>query len=120
MSSAGVDVRVRPLRDWVVLRMEPLPEKSPGGILLTGTSADTRQREGTVLRVGPGNRRWSDTLEREVIEPTGLEVGDRVVFFREHLEHQQGQAILQHLEDGEGLIRAMDVLYVLPPKEKVA
>jgi co-chaperonin GroES (HSP10) len=107
-------MRVRPLRDWLVLQLEPLPKTSPGGIILEGTTQVERQRVGKVLRVGPGNRRWSDTLEREIVEPVGIEVGDRVAFFREHLEHQQGKALLKQLEDDTGMIRAMDVLYVLP------
>ena len=43
-----------------------------------------------------------------------VQPGDRVVFFRENLEHQQGKAImgvLQHLGDNIGMIRADDILF---------
>jgi co-chaperonin GroES (HSP10) len=109
-------MRVRPLHDWVLVKMEPLPEATPGGIVLAGTSVAERQRTGTVLRLGPGRRCWSDRLKKEIVKPMDVEVGERVVFFRENLEHQQGKAImgvLQQLEEDVGLIRTDDILYSL-------
>ena len=107
------EVHVRPLHDWLVVRLDPLPEKTRGGIILP-TDVEMRQRTGTVLRIGPGRRRWSDVLEREYLVPNDLEPGEKVVFFREHLEHQQGKAlvgVMQELEEGTGLLRVDDVLW---------
>jgi co-chaperonin GroES (HSP10) len=114
-------VKVRPLHDWIWVRLEPLPEVSPGGIILKGTSADVRQRTGVVLAVGPGRRKWSSVLKKELIEPVGVVVGDRVVFYRENLEHQQGKAIvgvLQEIEENTGLIRSWDVLWKEEPHDR--
>lgn len=106
-------MHVRPLRDWLVVRLDPLPEKTRGGIILP-TDVEMRQRTGTVLRIGPGRRCWSTVLEREYFVPNDLEPGEKVVFFREHLEHQQGKAlvgVMQELEEGAGLLRVDDVLW---------
>jgi co-chaperonin GroES (HSP10) len=110
-------MRVRPLLDWLVVHLDPLPEETRGGIVLPQNSSGAeRQRTGTVLRVGPGRWLYGKNARR----PMGVQEGDRVCFFRENLEHQQGKAIqrvLQDLEDNVGMIREDDILYVL---EKVA
>lgn len=101
-------MHVRPLLDWMVVKLEPLPNETPGGIFLVPSAAE-RVRMGTVLRVGPG--RW----EGAVRVPVGVKPGDRVAFFRENLEHQQGQQlarVLHELEEDVGMIRASDILYV--------
>lgn len=108
-------VGVRPLHDWLLVKLEPLPEKTRGGIILPSAN-EARQRVGRILRAGPGRRRWSRTLQRHFLEPLDVEVGERVVFYREHLEHQQGKSlvgVLQELEPDTGLIRPMDILFSL-------
>lgn len=97
--------RVSPRNDWVLVEMDPIPETRGSLILPHGD----RVRKGTVLAVGKG--RYD---EKGVRQPVGLEPGERVAFFREHLEHKQGKAILHILKDfGEdiGLIRANDILF---------
>jgi co-chaperonin GroES (HSP10) len=106
-------MHVRPLVDWMVVHMEPLPEASAGGIVLVGSGVE-RQRTGAVLRVGPGRWLYKKGHQRQR-KPMTVKVGDHVVFFRENLEHQQAKAILQHLEDDVGMIREDDVLFVVEP-----
>jgi len=108
-------VHVVPLRDWIVVKLDPLPGVSKGGIILPeGTSGMERIRTGTVLRVGPGTWRWLKKEKKDVRVPVGVEPGEGVAFFRENLEHQQGKqvtAIVQELEEDTGMIRASDILY---------
>ena len=101
---------IRPLLDWLVVELDPLPTETAGGLFLVGSGAE-RVRTGEVLRVGPG--RWtSDGAQRVPVE---LQPGDRVAFFRENLEHQQGKQltnVLQSVDERIGMLRASDVLYV--------
>jgi co-chaperonin GroES (HSP10) len=106
MSSPVPDLR--PLGDWVLVRLDPLPEKV-GTIFVTGSSAE-RLRTATVKLVGPG-RRCANGMRRV---PIGVVPGERVAFWREHLEHQQGKqlmGVLAELGDDLGLIREGDILY---------
>jgi len=105
---------IRPLNDWVLVRCEPIPEMIGSIIVPNGT----RVRAGEVLAVGPG-RVYRD---KNVRTPPDVQVGERVAFFRETLETQQGKTvagILQDLGDDLGLIRATDVLFVIPPGMEV-
>ena len=104
---------MRPLHDWLVVKLDKLPEKI-GSIFVDGTAAE-RMRTATVLRVGPG-KYLPGTSVRAPIE---VQAGDKVAFFREHLEHQQGKqitrALLSELDGDIGLIREPDVLYAWAP-----
>lgn len=103
-------LKIRPLSDWTVVKCEPIQEKIGSIVLLHGR----RIRFAEVLAVGPG-RVWKGS---KFPAPTGLAVGDRIAFFRETLETQQGKEIvrvLQDLGDDLGLIRAQDVLFVVAP-----
>ena len=98
---------LRPLHDWILVELDPIPEKTVNGIILTGAGAH-RVRTGKVLRAGPGRRRRDG-----VLIPMGVKVDEKVAFFRENLEHQQGKtvtAVIQELEENTGLIREPDVL----------
>lgn len=79
-------MRVRPLHDYVLIRCEPLKEDRSGIIVLTQFQ---RVLHGEVLAVGPGRY----VGKAKVRTPMALKVGDRVAFFRENMEHKQGQAI---------------------------
>ena len=106
-------MNLKPLHDWLVVKMEPIPEKHRELFLVHGD----RVRMGTVLEVGPG-RHGTDGGRLRV----GVEKGERVAFFRENLEHQQGKQILDAIKDlGDdiGLIRANDVLFVVTPRENI-
>ena len=94
----------------MVVKLDPLPTETRSGLILpSGTSGEENQRTGTVLRVGPGRK------VKGAVVPVGVSPGDRVVFFRANLEHQQGKqmvGIIQELEEGTGMIRQDDVLWV--------
>jgi co-chaperonin GroES (HSP10) len=103
---------IRPLHDWLLVKLEPLAEMR-GSLFVPNA---IRVRKGTVLRVGPG--RWQGAVR---VAPA-LAPGDRIAFFREHLEHQQGKqlvATLRELDGDLGLLRVPDVLFVLSDKEDV-
>lgn len=106
-------MKLRPLHDWLVVSLDKLPEKI-GSIFIDGSAAE-RVRTGTVLAAGPG-RYVGNTSVRT---PTGVAPGEKIAFFREHLEHQQGKQIVRtmfsELGDSVGLIREMDVLYAWTP-----
>ncbi|WP_394831793.1 hypothetical protein LVJ94_35285 [Pendulispora rubella] len=101
---------IRPLHDWVLVRLDPLSEMC--GSLYAPSAA--RVRTATVLRVGPGKVVGIGRA------PVGLEPGDRVAFYREHLEHLPGQAVRrilsEHGEDEVGMLRAPDVLFAFEAK----
>ena len=108
-------MHVRPLKDWLVVKLDPIQEMTASGLLALpqSTSGVERQRTATVLRVGPGRR--LESKKGTVVVPIDLLPGDKVIFFRENLEHQQGKEvlrILQELEEDTGMIRADDVLLV--------
>lgn len=93
--------------------MEPIPEKIGSLYTVHGD----RVRMGTVLAVGPG--RYTDLGKRI---PIGVEKGERIAFFRENLEHQQGKqllAALQDLGDDLGMLRGPDVLFVVAPGAEI-
>jgi co-chaperonin GroES (HSP10) len=107
-------MKLRPLHDWLLVKLDPIPDKI-GSIFIDGSAAE-RLRTATVLRTGPG-KYLSWESDRRI--PVAVQVGDKVHFFREHLEHQQGKQLVRTLfsELGEdiGLIREPDVLYAKTP-----
>jgi co-chaperonin GroES (HSP10) len=107
-------MKLRPLHDWLVVKLDPIPEKI-GSIFIDGSAAE-RMRTATVLDTGPGMYvSWENS--RRI--PVAVMLGDKVAFFREHLEHQQGKQLVRTLfsELGKdiGLIREPDVLYAWTP-----
>lgn len=108
---------LRPLSDYILVRIDPLPEETKGGIVLVADNSVSNVRSGTVLRVGPGR-----VNNRGHRIPIGVEPGERVAFLRWHLEHQSGKRItsfLAGLGEDLGLIRGPDVLFAYPPSMKV-
>lgn len=98
-------MHVRPLHDWIVVRLDPIKEVTASGIILP-SDTELRQRTGTVLRVGSGRN------GREVrVHP-----GDVVAFFREHLEHKSGKTttrLVHELEENAAMIKEADILFVI-------
>jgi len=93
---AKIGGMLRPLRGLVVVRIDPDPVISPGGIHLAKIIERPKALRGTVLAVGPGD--WTPKDERA---PMLVDVGDRVLVRRsagfvelrdddgrEHLRHQ--------------------------------
>ena len=65
---------LKPLSDRVVVERSEAEEKTSGGIVLPDTARD-KQKQGTVVAVGPGKR-----LEDGKVVAPEVRIGDRVVF----------------------------------------
>lgn len=112
-------VTVRPLLDWLVVQLDPLPEKQ-GSIFLPTKG---RVYTGKVIAAGPGRR----VKKTDVLVPNPVKAGDTICFFRENFEHRPGKKVQevvdQYFDDSpHGMIRATDVLGIiegLKPGEKV-
>jgi co-chaperonin GroES (HSP10) len=102
---------LRPLHDWVVVELDPLPNKVGSLFIPDNGSGAERVRTGTIVDTGPGK-----CTKKGKRIPLGVAKGEKVAFFRENLEHQQGkqiQRLMNEFEDGKGLIRSSDILYVV-------
>jgi chaperonin GroES len=86
--------QVRPVRDFVLIKPHPNPEKTAGGILIPKTARD-RTQLGTVLRTGPG--RVLESGKR--VEPE-VRAGDVVLY----LENTIAQRINAAHGDGDPLL----------------
>lgn len=106
---------IRPCQDWMLVKLDEIPEKQ--GSLYVAPSAEERVRTGTILRTGPGQ--WlKEAINKR--RPLGVEVGERVAFFRENFETSQGKqiaSIVEEIEPGTVMVRARDLLYAIGPKE---
>ena len=67
-------MKIRPLRDRVVVRRKEEEQTSAGGIVLPG-SAKEKPNQGVVVAVGDGA-----VLENGDVRPMVLKVGDVVIF----------------------------------------
>lgn len=68
-------MELRPLRDQVCIRANPV-SRPEGSLIIANASSDSTALEGTVIAVGPG-RYCEDTNERI---PCWYSVGDTVMF----------------------------------------
>ena len=67
-------MKIRPLRDRVVVRRKEEEETSAGGIVLPG-SAKEKPNQGEVVAVGDGA-----VLDNGDVRPVALKIGDSVIF----------------------------------------
>lgn len=106
---------VRPMNDWVLVRVDPMA-KTIGSIVIPDAFSARDTHTATVLKVGPGK-----VLPNGVRRPLEVEVGDRVCFHRWNLEHKSGQAVGHVLEEvgpDVALVKESDILFVWPPGEE--
>jgi len=97
-------MQVRPIRDMVLLKPEPLEEKSKGGIIIP-KNATTKHQIATVLATGPG--RVLESGKR--VEPE-VKAGDRVLV----REFNMAQMVERFgTSDGDFLVPEMDIDAVL-------
>jgi chaperonin GroES len=87
------ELMCRPIRDMILLRPEPIEERTTGGILIP-RNAKAKHTIGRVLAVGPG--RVTDRGVR--VEPE-VKVGDRVLVREFHM----AQAV-ERFGTSEGLV----------------
>jgi len=99
---------IRPLHDWLLVRVDP--EEPQGPIVVVGAAGKQRMLTGEVLAAGPGRQLKSR------FEPNPVQVGDKIAFFRENFETQQGRQLSQFLVEHAGenvrMLRANDVCYL--------
>jgi chaperonin GroES len=70
--------KLSPMNDIVILQRKEKDEVTPGGILMPGSAAED-SNFGTVVATGPGKM-----LDTGVRHPTGVEIGQSVMFDREY------------------------------------
>ena len=102
---------IRPLHDWLVIKLDQVPEKKEG-IILVAARDQERQYSGVIVRTGPGQWLPGTPSKRR---PLGVGEGERVHFFRENFETIQGKEIariVSEVEPGMVMIRARDLLFV--------
>lgn len=111
----------RPINDWVLVRMDPLPKKI-GGIFLPN---EGHIYTATVLAAGPGVELVIDHQrpDKKRFIPTEVRPGERIAFLRWAVESQGGalRSTLAELGADIALIKERDILFVLEldPGEKV-
>lgn len=111
-----------PKNDWILVRTDPLPERSH--TILTLSKGDIYTA--TVLAVGRGVEIPLDHNKPEVKKfiPTTVKPGEKVAFLRWTIESQQGKAVTCSFEElgaNLALIKERDILLILElePGEKV-
>lgn len=65
----------RPLRDDLIVEVEPIAKTSAGGIMLSMGANETNTSKGKVIAAGPGSRNPNGDLI-----PASVKVGDTVLF----------------------------------------
>lgn len=104
-------MNVTPLQDWVVVKMVPLKEEVRNGVIILKDTTAQTVMVGTIVKIGPG--RFAKGTNKRI--PLGVEVGEKVAFFRWNNEHQQGKTLRKHLAefgDDFALLRVSDILFV--------
>ncbi len=108
-------MKLRPLFDGVIIRMDPIRETTAAGIMIPQNIQEAYARGqfgkgqgvavGTVLAVGPGE--WCQ--KAKVRKPIGYSPGDRVVF-EPHagmdVEHDGEPALMMHAGHVLGVVEA--------------
>lgn len=70
--------KMKPISNQVVVKLDPLPEKSEGGLFLAPDSRDHEHHTGTIVAVGPGKV----ASKTNIRYPMTVKVGDRVLLGR--------------------------------------
>jgi len=70
--------KMRPVGNQIIVKLDPLPEKSEGGLWLAVDSRDHEHHTGTVIAVGPGKVAPKTGIRC----PMELKTGDKVLLGR--------------------------------------
>lgn len=100
--------KIRPMKDWLVVRREPRETVTEGGIIIPGDARRDVAAYGEVIAVGPG--RWSRKGKHI---PPEVKVGDRVAYVFALERTETGKGLKASMDDGEFLIQERDVLAVI-------
>lgn len=108
-------MKVRPMNDWVLVRLDPMP-KTVGSIVMPDIVSARDTHTATVISTGPGR-----SLPGGARAPMEVQEGDKVCFHRWNLEHKNGKAIghvLEEMGEDVALVKEADILFVWPPDEE--
>ena len=97
----------QPLQDWVLIEIEEA-QQMKGSLHLPDAEKEPL-RTARVLKVGPGKRHE----KTGVILPMAVRPGDRVAFFMAVVQTKLGAALVHALDEGQGLIRENDIVFVI-------
>lgn len=101
---------VRLINDDILVRMDPLEEKTKGGLVIPETVGDRGDQgimvTGTVLAYG-----YVETKKAGKIPIPGVEIGQRVVFIRFYAEQHSNKQIQERIEEGVIRMKAADILF---------
>jgi len=100
--------KIRPMRDWLVVRREPHEKVTEGGIVIPGDARCDIAAYGQVVAVGSGR-----TTRKGVTIPPEVAVGDRVAYVFALERTETGKGLKASMDDGEFLIQEKDVLAVI-------
>lgn len=103
--------RLRLMGDNILVKLDSESSMTSSGLIVRPREAvETILRTGEVIATGPGKR----SKKGDKLVPTGVEVGDGVVFNRFVASNTKtAEALHQYvLDENEGLIKGSDVLLV--------
>lgn len=107
-----------PLNDAIIVALDELEKKTPGGILLpTATTQNMTAQSGTIVAVGEGAR--SPVTGKRV--PLTLKLGDRVIF-GQYAGHDilYGDLKLKAMREPDCLTRVSDDTALQPKSVQIA
>lgn len=96
---------LRPLSDWLLVRLDP-PKKRSAVLEIAGDNNTSAVRTGTVLRTGPGKGTSKGRIPMQV-KPEA-----RVCFLRWHDEHRPGKVLKETLNKHYSLESSDDVMLI--------
>ena len=112
-------MKVRPLHDWIVVKLEP--DQAPSSIIAAPDTYSQNIRKGVVVEVGPGAE-----LPNGIRDPVEVSPGERVCFLRWHHEHRPGKAQVAALKDLSVelgaevvMVRRNDILFVYDGEPRI-
>lgn len=101
-------MNIQPLHDWLIIELEPAPERK--GCIILPDPDNEPLRIGKVLRAGPGRQHPNSNAFR----PMMVKEGDRVVFPMAVTECGSGRNITHALDDNKlRMIRETDIFFVV-------
>lgn len=105
--------KVRLINDDLLVKMDPLPEKSSGGIIIPTTVGergdDGIYSTGTVVAVGYMKTEDEEGVHRRFKIPD-IDVGDKVLFIRFLAEQHSNKQIQSRIEEGLIRVKWFDVI----------
>jgi len=109
--------KIKPLGPWILVKTDPAPTQSSGGIYLPDGNLQERlgHVKATILRTGPGKLATGRAAQRRKYEPHDLKPGDRVVFRGFLKESNRPNGIMDPMHS---LIHIDDVLGLLDESEE--